>query len=298
MSETLQIKGGGQTAALGEYTEVSSATAGSDLLAKVATRGMAALVGQDAALAAKYAQMEKQSANLEDINLALTVLNDIKAGTRETKLLGDKPIVLSDSEISKMRKLLGNDVTLPPLYKDCDDLSARLEKAICQDIAKQYTQFRDVPLSRIVYNTDINLKNTLTSKNPEYNSFWKTASEIVQAHKALLGSIDPAKKKIKDATPPQQLMPAEQAALGRLKANGISLTVPAAGKNFTGTEGLKALESLRTELSTAQTQQGQLNETLSLELNEIVGKRGAVLTQLQTILQSLVAARSQIARQM
>jgi hypothetical protein len=318
---TTNVSANGATAPLGSYTDVSSATAGSDLLATVATRGIGALVGQDAALAAKYAQMEKQSANVEDINLVLKALNDIKAGTRSEAASLDELLDLSDDQIAQLRNLLGENVSLPLSLKDSEALSKQIKEAEDALLYKKLLQdpkYADsVKRCEDRYGTFFNEngKPTMTLQAAKEKlldllsiyarsnaSLGKQIHNLLSAMSeegpTLCTMIDTATEDIKTSIQNAELLPSEQAALDRLKANGISLTVPEAGKAFTDADGLKALDSLRTELSAAQTQQGQLNETLSLELNEIVGKRGAVLTQLQTILQSMLSARSQIARQM
>ena len=67
---------------------------------------------------------------------------------------------------------------------------------------------------------------------------------------------------------------------------------------FKVTDGLtlEGIETLQSNLSTAQSSQSALNEDLSLKLNQAASSRAAVFTQLQTLLQTFMQTMMQLSR--
>ena len=290
-----------KSAPVGSYTKVSATGAGSELLAAVVNKGLESLTGQDAALAGKYARMEQQSANVEDINLMLKALDGLKerATAKITLNLSDADKAALCAELKLAATALPAEFTT---YAEYAAFVKKVNDALdtnYRNLALDLQVAREAEIAKWKAACEAALEAG-TPAPPLHEYLQHSNIKELEAKKRYVQGL-------RDAVPGSVTEPNnlnvtltsdEQAVLDRLRANEISLTVPAAGTSFRGAEGLKTLVSLRAELSTAQTQQGQLNETLSLELNEIIGKRSAVLTQLQTILQSMLSARSQIARQM
>jgi hypothetical protein len=65
---------------------------------------------------------------------------------------------------------------------------------------------------------------------------------------------------------------------------------------YTGALTPAEFEALQKNLSAAQSNQGTVNETISLNLNEASSKRQSVFTQLQTLLQTIEQAKQGLAR--
>lgn len=81
-------------------------------------------------------------------------------------------------------------------------------------------------------------------------------------------------------------------SLAAAGVTGLAASFP----NATASDIITQLESLQSSLSTAQSSQGALNEDLSLRMNQAASSRAAMLTQLQTLLQTIMQSRQQLAR--
>lgn len=133
-------------------------------------------------------------------------------------------------------------------------------------------------------------KQAVQTQDEIFNAEFKNQVEQLQALKDINTVLDAVNTAKANGT---QLSEANQTLLEKLKTEG-KITYDETWK--LGDLDAAKLETLRGNLTTAQSSQSATNEEASMKLNEAANARSAIFTQLHTLLQTMMSLNQNLAR--